>query len=206
MKFPERDRVLIVADGPSARPLASMKIPDSIYVIAVNAAVQWVSRADAFFTLDPSPRNQHFMRDQRKGVRYFAAVPADYGTRTARCHAHRLPKAVISRVEFLQRIPGPGPESSKAGMCPFDHAIHSGNSAWGALGLAHKMNPSRIGLAGVDANSAQRTSGGHARSLSHLPWLFSTYDGSAEIMNGSIHSSVSCFPRCNLDHLIRWLQ
>ena len=51
--------MIIVADGPSAKGFVP---PDGIDIIAVNGAIEWLQRADYWFTLDPSPVNYDRMR------------------------------------------------------------------------------------------------------------------------------------------------
>jgi len=203
IKYSKRRSVLIVADGPSATVMRTMYVPQEIYVIGVNGAVQWLPRVDAFFTLDPSERNRWLMQNQRPGVRYFAAVPSDYGTAEAASPAHGPPKE--RNVTFLRRVTAGGVMGSAEGMSNDQAAIHSGNSAWGALGIAHHMQAKRIGIVGVDGNQEPRVSGGRPNNLDHLPWLFSTYDGPAEVRNGSPRSAVQCFTKHSAAEVVQWL-
>ena len=55
--------------------------------------------------------------------------------------------------------------------------INTGNSAWGALGLAWHLGFKDVALIGVDANGEQRCEGGRSQNLSHLPMLFTTAVG-----------------------------
>lgn len=202
-KYPKRDAVLIVADGPSAAVMRSLQVPQGLYVIAVNAVVHWLPRVDAFITLDPCQRQRITMANQRPGVRYFAAVPGDYGTRSAKSPAHRAPRE--QGVTFLRRVSGPGPLGSRFGMHSRPDCVSSGNSAWGALNIAHHIGAKRIGLIGVDGNNGPRVSGGRPGPLAHLPALFDSYDGPAEIRNGSIRSAVRCFKKSSASEVLEWL-
>lgn len=194
---------MIVADGPSAAALRTTLIPQEIYVIAVNGAVQWLPSVDAFFTLDPCARQRWLMKNQRIGVRYFAAVPPFYGTPRAVHPEHR--KSPEINVTYLRRIEGGGPHASARGMNDNPAYINTGNSAWGALGLAHHMKPDRIALIGVDAGGGPRVSGGFAGNLDHLPWLFASYNGPAEVVNGSMRSKIDCFPKMSPQEAMQWL-
>ena len=93
-------------------------------------------------------------------------------------------------------------------------AIHTGNSGWGALGLAYHMRPRKVALLGVDANGA-----GHAYAdipqrpgeLDHLPLLFVSACGQLEargiqVRNGSPESNVTCWPRVEANAALRWLE
>ena len=50
--------------------------------------------------------------------------------------------------------------------------IHTGNSAWGALGVGYLLGFRDFLLIGVDATADERTTGGRPKNLSHLPLLF----------------------------------
>lgn len=202
IKYSRRHAVLIVADGPSAAVMRTMQVPQEIYVIGVNGAAHWLPRVDAFFTLDPCLRQRWIMRNQRPGVRYFAAVPSKYGSAFAQ-PAHRGPRE--RNVTFLRRVTGDGPLGSAPGMNPDPECINTGNSAWGALGIAHHMKARRIGIVGVDANKGPRVSGGRPNDLTHLPWLFRTYDGPAEVLNGSPRSALECFEKRSAHDVVQWL-
>ena len=202
VKYSRRRSVLIVADGPSAAVMRTLFVPQEIYVIGVNGAAQWLPRVDAFFTLDTAPRQRWLMRNQRPGVRYFAAVPTCYGVPGA--PPNQAPPRE-KRVTFLRRVEGDGPLNAAEGMNDDPLCINTGNSAWGALGISHHMKARRVGLIGVDGNGDPRVSGGRPGDLSHLPWLFSTYNGNAEVRNGSPRSVVDCFPRASAAEVIQWL-
>ena len=47
------DRLIIVADGPSA---AGFVPPDGVPIMAVKGAILWLPRADYWFSLDPNAR------------------------------------------------------------------------------------------------------------------------------------------------------
>lgn len=196
--------VAIVADGPSAAALRERVIPRGVRVIAVNGAITWIPRADEYFTLDPDLRQRNLMRDPRPDVRYYAAVPPGYGTPNAGALAHRPPAE--RGVTFLHRICGRGPMGARYGMCRDPECISSGNSAWGALNRGCHIDPPGIGLFGVDGTRAKRMSGGHPRSLGHLPELFNSYDGDPVVVLGSPHSQITGFPKGRPDEVLEWLQ
>ncbi|PWN56210.1 hypothetical protein DEH80_08025 [Abyssibacter profundi] len=202
-------RVLIVAGGPSARPLRGRCLPPSVHVIAVNGAADWLPRFDAWITVDPSAANRSRMRNPRPvSVRYYACVPDDYGQPTARCLDHRAPPE--PGITWLRRLTGFGPWGARAGLSADPAGLHTGNSAYAALGVAYLMRASRIVLAGVDGSSAARVDGGHPRDLTHLPALFASATGElaragCEVVNANPFSAVSCFPRRPLDEALGWL-
>lgn len=200
--------IAILADGPSACPLRHIDARDleGVYVIAVNGAIEWAPRADALFSLDPDRRIYELASRRRPGVDYFMAVPDDYGRRGAACRDHRVRR--LRHVIYLRRLAGDGPLSSRPGLTDDPTAIHTGNSAFGALGLAKHLcdGAGRVALFGVDG-TRRRISGGHCQSLGHLPWLFSTVsEPGMEIVNGSIGSFVTAFPRMGALDALAWLK
>lgn len=202
------NRVLIVAGGPSAEPVTRMTFPDGVHVIGVNGAADWLPAMHAWVTVDPCTENRQRMRNKRGDATYYAAVPSDYGTRRAQCSDHR---AEAERgIVWLRRMTGFGPLGARAGLSADPSGIHTGNSAYGALGVALHMRARRVVLVGVDGNRVRRVDGGTPHSLTHLPDLFaSARDDLAwsgcEVVNASPGSTVSCFPRMPLQRAMRWI-
>jgi len=164
-------KAIVVASGPSASDFSP---PDGIVIIAVNGAIEWLSRADYFFTLDPSEINLRRIYNPVARVKYTAAVPFDI----------RLPCWVqrFERIDLQQDEP-PDKYSPHwwlwrwSAVCRLSEdkkSIHTGNSAWGALGLAYHLGFTDIALVGVDATSDPRIEGGMPQNLTHLPLLFSS--------------------------------
>ncbi|MPQ68329.1 MULTISPECIES: hypothetical protein [unclassified Pseudomonas] len=164
-------RCIIVASGPSAR---GFEPPADVLVIAVNGAIDWLSRADWFFTLDPSTANLQRLATSRHGVRYAVAFPAIRG----------LPGHVLRFERHAERGIEPSatgsPEwwfwrwSAVSGLSTDPNRINTGNSAYGALGLAFHLGCKQVALVGVDATADERIEGGHPNNLSHLPLLFAS--------------------------------
>lgn len=162
-------RAIIVASGPSARNFTP---PPGITIIAVNGAIEWLPRADHFFTLDPSADNIARLRNRRDGVTYHAA-----GLKSPIAGVityHRLaqrgqePQAKGSPEWWLWRW------SAVCGLSEDKTVIHSGNSAYGALGLAYHLGFKEVALIGVDATHQPRIEGGMSNNFSHLPLLFAS--------------------------------
>lgn len=163
-------RAVIVGSGPSA---AGFTPPAGVVVIAVNASIRWLPRADHWFTLDPSPDNIDIMRRKRDGVRYWCACPDDT----------KLPAGVNRLVRVADREESPlsmtGPDywlwrlSCVKGLALNMPNIHTGNSAYGALGLAYHLGAEKVALIGVDATTEPKIDGSNCLTdLSHLPPLF----------------------------------
>ncbi|EPK3323113.1 hypothetical protein JAG44_000769 [Citrobacter koseri] len=112
------------------------------------------------------------MQNRRKGVKYCAAgldSPIRGVKRYERISRRGDEPAEIESPEWwLWRW------SSVCGLSEKKTQIHSGNSAWGALGLAHHLGFTDVALVGVDATSERRIGGGLPNNLSHLPLLFAS--------------------------------
>lgn len=199
------DRVLIVACGPSVEG-CDINVPDSVHVIAVNGAVLWAPVVHTFFSLDPCPYIDALVSRKRPGVRYVLAVPDDYGSRHAKHPYHRAPRDV--GVTYLRRVTGVGPFSSAMGLSEDPQAINTGNSAYGALGLAYHMRPQRIALLGLDGAGGHAYSTEPSQNLGHLPPLFAStlpQLRGISVVNGSPDSTVDCFERMAPADAVRWI-
>lgn len=187
--MPSHEYVIIVASGASAKGFVP---PDNIPVIAVNGVIEWIERADYFFTLDPSTENIKRMRNRREGTRYFAAVPSNY---------YNLPSHVDKMLRIVGR--GFGNVQAQKGLCKEPHNIHTGNSAWGALGLAYHMGAKRVLIIGVDGDNSPRCEGGYSRDLSHLSELFLTALNDIKIVNCG---NLTRFEKTDLNKAVEWLK
>lgn len=211
-------RVLIVASGPSAMDLDIKLVAKAkrmgVYVLGVNRAWDWCPHLSGWFTLDPDNYViKYLFEDIGKGkVQRYAAIPRDYGQPNARVRYHQnMPR--FDRVKYLQRVRGNGPMKSMAMLSENPRAIHTGNSAWGAMGLAYHMQPERIGMVGVDAVKEigyAHLAGRPRYRLDHLPWLFSTAvpqlaRAGIAVRNGSPDSRVTCFKKCTPNETVQWL-
>jgi len=180
-----------------------------VFTIAVKQAILAFT-ASAWVTVDPNPRAQALMNTPRARTHYYAAVPLDYGTARARLSFHRV--HAPEHVTYLHRVAGKEPSRNMIALSDDPGALHTGNSAWGALGLAYLLRPRKIGILGVDGTRDEHGIGvGRPNgSLDHLPWLFETAlpqlkEHNIEVRNGSPRSLVTCFPRCTPQELLSWL-
>ncbi|HEX9647075.1 MAG TPA: hypothetical protein VGB88_06225 [Alphaproteobacteria bacterium] len=215
-------RVAVLACGPSVRGLdlaaLARATSDGIQVILVNRAIGWLPMGCAagvsWFTLDPDPAMRAIMAHPAPGVAYYAAVPDDYGQPNARWLRHRAPAEPA--VSYLRRLTGDGPWQCHYGLSDDPRAIHTGNSAWGGLGVAwHKVRAAgdaRIALFGVDGTDEPYAygQGRPRRPLDHLPDLFASalpqlYARGVEVINGSAASLITCFPRSSTGEALAWL-
>jgi hypothetical protein len=176
--------MIIVASGPSA---VGFEPPPDIPVICVNGVIQWISRADYWFALDGTPRNLRRCHVPRPGVKYVVALPKHY----------RTPEHVI-RYERVALGNSPG-------LSTDPKVIHSGNSAFGALGLAYHLGAKKVMLVGVDANTRRRIEGGYSGDLSHLPSLFESAVGQIEMVCGG-GMRAEGIPRISIMEGLKWLR
>jgi hypothetical protein len=200
------ERVLIVATGPSLKALDLSlieRLDRRVHILAVNGAVDHLPRCDSWFTLDASPENRLRMQRPRPGVRYFVATSPRRNWSAAEIPAH---------VTRLVRVEGDGILSAKDRLAENPGCIHTGNSAWGALGLAYHWRPKAIGLLGVDGRPGGYFYGGAGPKtrLDHLPALFATANDqlvsrAIRVRNGSPQSTVECFLKNEPVELIRWI-
>lgn len=208
------ERILIIANGPSLRTLRLAAVGQlrarGVSVLAVNATLPYLPDAHFWFTLDPSRRLVRMASIARPGCRYFMAVPDDYGRPDARVTYHRI--RPLKSPTYLRRMTGPLAYSAALGLSEEPGGIHTGNSAYGALGLAYHMRPRRIAFLGLDGTQAGYGFGpGSPRgSLAHLPALFASALGqltgrAIEVINGNPASLVDCFPRVEPADALQWI-
>lgn len=203
-----RWRFAIVGTGPSIEPhIRDLNMmPNHVAVIAVNGAIDWLPRADYFFTLDPSPVNVERMRNQRRGCKYYAALPVDGDA------AKHRGELQARGVRILRRIHGEGHGRlrTRERLPERRDEIHTGNSAWGALQLAIHMGAKRIALLGIDGHGGYVDTSGSPRDLSPMPGLFASAVDALrarriEVRCGSPESTVTCFENCGQWEALHWL-
>lgn len=206
------ERVLILGAGPS---LAQADLSDirracaaGVKIIAVNAALSCVNFSDFWFTLDFDQRNRTIISNKNSATQAIAAVPDDFGP-DAKLPQHRC--VPPSDILYVKRISGDGPLKSKYGLSDDPGSIHTGNSVWGALGVAWHLQASRVGILGLDGSKEPGFPGAHKpRTLDHLPRLFESalsqlLARGVEVRNGNQMSRVTCFARAPAADVLRWL-
>src|SRR3990167_7497942 len=179
------------------------------HIIVVNAAIIAARCAQDWFSLDFDERTRALSKKCEDKTRVIAAVPDDFGTSDARIPQHRctLPEGVL----YLRRIEGSGALKSKARLCDDQGAIHTGNSIWGAFGVAWHLRARKVAFLGLDGTEAPGWPGAHKpRGLEHLNELFATAvpqieDRGVEVRIGNPHSRVRCFPRLPASEVLDWI-
>lgn len=164
-------KAIIVGSGPSAQNFSP---PPNITIISVKGSIKWLSRADYWFSLDPNENSRSCLKDPKPNTKYFMALQdKDPG----------IPNfvTILKRVA-LQPTKEPldknSPEwwlwrwSCVTTLNTNPGHINTGNSAWGALGLAYHLQCTNVLLVGVDGTQDERIEGGTPNNLSHLSLLF----------------------------------
>lgn len=193
--------VVIVCSGTSLTgvDLQKLKAKDC-YIVTVNGAGNSIDFADAWFTLDPWGLGGPQIPVKHRG-KFYAAVPEDFGTSSARCKPHACRPA--RNFTFLHRLMGSNlttdPTSHKLGLSDDTSCINTGNSGYGAINLAYHLRPQRIVLLGMDAGTGYfYTKEKTNRPLNILPQLCASAVSQLnavgiEVINGSQISKVKCF-------------
>jgi hypothetical protein len=157
------------------------------------------------------------MAEPAEGVRYFAAVSKRYGSRSRGPHPDRDLRP-FPHVTYLRRVESEHRADARTrmstGLSKNPNEIHTGNSAYGALGLAFHMRPTRIALLGVDGKGdgyfydvpGEASAPG---CLTHLPRLFRSaladlQSRKVQVVNGSPDSIVACFARTTPEKAVEW--
>lgn len=194
-------RAVVVGNGPSA---AGFVPPAGVTVIAVNGAIEWLSRADYFFTLDLSRCNVHRLLNQRAGVNYVYAFDRPCSELNGKATFYRricgkpFSSPVVNSPQWWANRWG-----CKFGLSNQPGFINTGNSAWGALGLAYQLGAEKVLLVGVDANQQPRLTGGVPGELCHLPLLFESAIGQIDFVNSG-HMK-SALPHMPVNEGLDWL-
>lgn len=171
-------KCIVVGSGPSAYGFVP---PKDVLIIGVNGTVEWLPRMDWWFTLDHSKANMERIAHPREGVNYAVAFPDTVPTppfvhRYAR-HEERGPEPKLQKTAewYLWRW------RCVLGLSHTDGVINSGNSAYGAIGLAYHLGYTDIGLIGVDGSQKERIEGGKPNVLTHLPLLIKSAERNGDV-------------------------
>lgn len=172
-------RCIIVGDGPSAQGFVP---PAGVTVFAVKRTITWLTRADYWFTLDPNADAMRLMLNRKPGVKYVCACD----------DVTRIPAGVTKMRRKVSREQEPAEHGcphwwawrwgSVFGLSETPGTINTGNSAYGALGLAYLLGYRSALLVGVDGTTDARKSDGKTpNNLSHLPLLFQSALGQVDV-------------------------
>lgn len=203
----QHDKIIIVCSGPSLTNFDFKTIKGIGHIICVNNAYKSVPFGDYWFTLDPWGLGGEQIPKPFSGKLY-AAVPDNFGLLDAKVIQHRVnaPKNII----YLHRLishnkPSISSETAYVtGLSEDNGCINTGNSGFGALGLAYHMKPKKILILGMDGDIGYYYSKTERnRPLKYLPLLMESTvtqldKAGISVLNGSINSNITCFPRYSL--------
>lgn len=206
------ETVLIVGAGPSASLIdwQTFRLPH-VHIIAVAQMAKYLPDFDSWITVDPEVTNRAIMANKpRKDAVYYAAVPDDYGTPDPAIYWHKGPSEID--IVYLRRLTRHrSPAKSVPRLAEDAQYIHSGNSGYGALGLAYHMQPKKIGLIGIDGYGGYAFETGRPTGyMDHLAWLFRTAliqleEREIKVVNASPRSVIDCFPKMDIVGFLDWL-
>ena len=211
-------RVLIITGGESLAKFDFSKTVDfDGAIITVNNAVFHVPRSDYWITVDPMGP-QRAMVELRKDCYYFAAVPERYGDPENPDHNFRYPPP--EGIHYLNRIVPINGTEYDHGLCENKSCIKTGDSTYGAIGLAYHFEASRIAVLGWDGYGR-----GHwwdpedvydngkpefKKYLSHLPPIAACcveqISKRGSIVNGSPSSKILAFPLMSPEDALAWVK
>ena len=173
---------------------------EDCFIITINESGKHAPFAHAWFTLDPWGLYGPQLPGRFFKGQLYAAVPEDFATPEAKIKSHTM--RPTANIKYLKRQFGEGLSEDPT-------VIHTGNSGFGALGLAYHMRPKKILLLGIDGDSGYYyTTSKVNNDLSHLPELFEStipqlkYNN-ISVINGSPNSSVTCFSRYTPHYALR---
>ncbi len=199
------NKIIIVCSGATAKGFIP---PDNTIVIAVNNTINWLSRADYYFTLDPGENNRvkkynyQAIKNQKEGVKYCVAYPESFPDCT-------MFERVADRTE--NGIQGySGTLAGKRGLSEDPTKIHTGNSTYGALGLAYHLGFDKLVIIGLDGGGEycdDTPAYSDNKPFEHFNELFSSALPQVEgrVINASMISKVTCFPQMTHKDAIEWL-
>ncbi len=208
----KHDRVLIVGGGESLIDFDMEQLRDfKGAIICVNNIVYHLPRADYWITVDPmhNGQPQQALTDQIKGVYYFCAYPD-----LVKNPWYRPYYSPVQNVHYLERIvPVEDEETGKKdySLQEDKDKITTGDSCYGALGLAYHFGAKEVILLGIDVygfghwynkeDPYNKNFGkGFKQYTRNIPLIYKQSvqqwkDRGAKIVNGSRHSKIDCFER-----------
>ncbi len=209
------DKVLIIGGGESLIGF-DWKLLNSWdgVVIAINNSVFHLPRVDYWMTVDPmcEGKPQRAMREQKEGVYYYCAFP----------DRSKIPDGdtyrTVEGVHYLERVV---PETYE--LQEDKSKITTGDSVYGALGLAYHFEASKIVMLGVDVNGGfghwydttepyNRAWGDKfAAYQSNLPKIYAQSVAQfnardTKVINGCLNSGIDCFDRMKPEEAILYFK
>jgi hypothetical protein len=194
------DKVLSIGGGESLIDFDINQLKDfDGVIITVNNVVYHLPRVEYWITVDPmrNGKPQVAMMEKREGVYYFCAYPD-----LEKTPLDRFCYQTVEGIHYLERIV---PENK----------ITTGDSCYGALGLAYHFEASKIIMLGVDAfgyghwydkkEPYNRSWGRNfGKYLERIPLIYQDCveqfkRRGSKIVLGSPHSPIDCFEKMSPD-------
>ena len=211
------ETVIIVASGLSLRGFNIDQLKNRGFIITVNDAGKEVLFADAWITIDPW--GLHIPQESINPLpqlpppsfngKIYAGVSENYNTPT--CKIVNAPINIDQRITFIRRLfrtnnPDARKEQSYHYRLSEDPGcVATGNSGYSAFNLAYLLKPKNIVMLGIDGGSGYWfTDKKINRPLDGINELFTSslpqiQKANINVINGSINSTVTCFPRYTVD-------
>lgn len=211
------ETVIIVASGTSLKGFDVNRLRGKGFIITVNDSGKEVLFADAWVTIDPW--GIHIPQGSTNPVpqlppntfkgKIYAGVSENYNTPTCKIVNGNI--KIDPRVTFLRRLVHTNnPDASKENSYHYrlsedPGCVSTGNSGYAAFNLAYLLKPRNIVMLGIDGGSGYWfTNSKTNRPLDGLNGLFTSslpqiQAAHINVINGSINSAVTCFPRYNVD-------
>jgi hypothetical protein len=207
--YQKHDNVLIIGGGESLKGFDFDQLLDfSGRIIVVNNVIFHVPRADYWMTVDPSKnrRPQKAMMKKRDGTYYFCAQPKVEEWETPEYHRRWYPE--VHGIHYLERI-----SNGDYSLQEDKTKITTGDSIYGALGLAYHMEAKKIAVLGLDVKgfghwyNDKDPYNGHNQPeekfntyKENLKGIFRSClpqikQRGIEIVNGSPESTIDAFPK-----------
>ncbi len=217
------DNVIIVASGISLRGFDLASIKDKGFIITVNDTGKEILFADAWITIDPwglhIPQSSNNPPPQLPPPTFegkiYAGVSENYNTLS--CKIVDGKSMIDDRIIFIRRLsrtnnPDARREHSYYYRLSEDPAtVATGNSGYAAFNIAYQMKPNNIILLGIDGGTGYWfTDTKTNKSLDGLNELFTASipqikKANINVINGSINSKITCFPRYSIDDAVGFL-
>lgn len=202
------DNVIIVGSGLSLTGFHLTRLKGAGFIITVNDTGNEVLFADAWITIDPWGLDGPQLPPSSFMGKLYAGVSDDYNTPS--CKIVKGNK-IDDRITFVRRLsrtnnPDARREHSFYYRLSEDPAcVATGNSGYAAFNLAYILRPKKILLLGIDGgNGYFFTNRKTNKSLHGLNDLFASSlpqitQAGIEVINGSVNSTVTCFPRYTIE-------
>lgn len=211
------ERVMIIAGGESLKGVDLSSIVDfNGAIITINNSIFHLPRADFWITVDPcaSGSPQRAMTERREGCYYYTAQP---NLEKEPYHAKYYP--IVEGIHYLERVVPPHLEQYL--LQEEKDKITTGDSSFGALGLAYHFEPKQILILGLDVygdghwydtdskyNAFDQPHIKFSRYKQRLVQIFAQSTAQLntrgiEVLNGSLYSRVNAFRRITPQEALR---